>query len=194
MGRLFALIAIVVAAYALIDRIDTTSNGLTLEGREVAVETADFVARFTRAGSASESYMIFGGSNEQPRNSLSHTTLAALAMRHAELIHQSYPDFDRCSSPGAAQAKRWIETLNLIATSRSVEKVLVETIDVHGERIRSDGTRTCVSLTAAPLYLESVRLKEDGRDLTQEVGRVFHEVDFYLAEQAELVDCKTLLR
>jgi len=194
MGRIFALVAIALAAYWLINHIDASSDGLTLEGREVKLETADFDVRFSRLGSFSEAYMVFGGNNEQPRNSFTHTTLSTLAMRHAELIHQTYPDFHRCSSPGAAQAKRWIETMNLVATTRAVERVLVDTVDVHAERIRGSGERTCVSLAGASLSLESVRMKRDGRDLTQDVGRAFREVDFYLAEQAELVDCKTLLR
>jgi hypothetical protein len=194
MGRIFALVAIGVCVYWLIDTIHASNAGVTVEGREVRLETADFDVRFSRLGSFSEAYMVFGGNNEQPRNSLSHATLAALAMRHAELIHQTYPDFHRCNSPGAAQAKRWIETLNLVATTRAVERVLVDAVDVHAERVREGGERTCVSLAGAPLSLESVRMKRDGHDLTQDVGRAIRGADFYLAERAELVDCKTLLR
>lgn len=194
MGRIFALVAIGVCAYWLIDNFAAGGAGVTVEGREVALETADLDVRFSRLGSFSEAYMVFGGNNEQPRNSLSHATLAALAMRHAELIYQTYPDFHRCSSPGAAQAKRWVETLNLVATTRAVERVLVEAVDVHAERVRDNGERTCVSLAGAPLSLESVRTRGDGHDLTQDVERAFGGASFYLAERAELVDCKTLLR
>jgi hypothetical protein len=194
MARVFALVAIGCAAYALLNRIDASSHGVNVEGREVRVETADLDARFSRIGALSDSYMLFGGTNRQPRNSVGHATLAALAMRHAEEIHQSYPDFDRCSSPGAAQAKQWLETMTMIAATRSAEKVLVKAIDLHAERVRGNGERTCVSISGAPLSLESVSLKQDGRDLTHEFGGALGRVDFYLAEHAELLDCATLLR
>ncbi len=42
--------------------------------------------------------------------------------------------------------------------------------------------------------LDSVSLEDDGRDVTGEFGRALRLNPYYLAEQAELVDCAALLR
>ena len=70
----------------------------------------------------------------------------------------------------------------------------MDVVDLHAERIRSGGDRTCVTLAGERLMLESVRLRQNGEDLTQEVGRAFSRSHFYLAEQVEIPDCVTLLR
>ena len=115
-------------------------------------------------------------------------------MQQARAIHSSWPDFHRCASPGAAQAKRYVEDLSLIASTRAARDALVDVVDLHAERIRSGGDRTCVSLTGERLMLESIHLRQNGEDLTQELSRAYSRSHFYLAEQVEIPDCVTLLR
>ena len=192
MNRVLVFIILATAAYYAIDRIDA-SAGLRVEGRQVVVETQDLEVRFTRGAAFSEAFMIFGGTNADMRNNVSDALLSTLAMRHASLIHQRYPDFHLCKSPGAAQAKRYIEASNFIGTTRRARRAVREAVDVHAERIRGGGERTCISIAGAALSFDSVSLKEDGRDVTGDFGRALQLNPYYLAEEAELVDCAALL-
>ena len=192
MNRVLAFIILATAAYYVIDRIDA-SAGLRVEGRQVVVETQDLEVRFTRGAAFSEAFMIFGGTNADMRNNVSDALLSTLAMRHASLIHQRYPDFHLCKSPGAAQAKRYIEASNFIGTTRNARRAIREAVDVHAERIRGGGERTCISIAGAALSFDSVSLKEDGRDVTGDFGQALRLNPYYLAEEAELVDCAALL-
>jgi hypothetical protein len=193
MNRVLVFIILAAAVYYAIDRIEA-SSGPRVEGRQVLVETEDLEVHFTRGPAFSEAFMIFGGTNADMRNMVGDALLSTLAMRHASLIHQRYPDFHLCKSPGAAQAKRYVEAMNLIGTTRSARRAVREAIDVHAERIRGGGERTCISLAGAALFFESVSLKADGRDVTGDFGHALRTNPYYLAEEAELVDCAALLR
>jgi hypothetical protein len=192
-GRLLAIVLFLAAGFWLVNVIDPNS-AVRVDGRQVTVQTDDFEARFARLGPISESYMIFGGTNDQPKNSVMHASVATLAMRHAELIHQSYPDFQKCSSPGAAQAKRWIDQMNFIGANRSARKGLIEAIDLHDRSLRSGGERVCLKVSGSELTLESLHLRADGSDATRQVGPAFGRMKFYLAEEVELPDCRSYLR
>jgi hypothetical protein len=193
MNRVLVFIILATAAYYVIDRIDA-SAGPRVEGRQVVVETQDLEVRFTRGAAFSEAFMVFGGTHADMRNNVSDALLSTLAMRHASLIHQRYPDFHLCKSPGAAQAKRYLEAGNFIGTTRSARRAVREAVDVHAERIRGGGERTCISIAGAALSFDLVSLKEDGRDVTGDFGQALRLNPYYLAEEAELVDCAALLR
>jgi hypothetical protein len=187
----FALLA--AAGYLLVGRLSLGSAGITLDGQQVLVETSDFEVRFTRVGHLSGSYMVFGGNNERPTNSVTHAIMATLGMHHAKFIAESYPDFHRCASPGAAQAKRLIEDMSFIGATRNAQRALAKVVDLHTKRIRSGGDRTCVSVSGAELMLDSMHLKHDGRDVTRDFAGAFKHSRFYLAEDVEIPDCQTLL-
>ncbi len=192
-NRALIFIILATAIYYAIDRIDA-SSGPRVEGRQVVVETRDLEVRFTRGAAFSEAFMIFGGSHADMRNMVGDALLSTLAMRHASLIHQRYPDFHLCKSPGAAQAKRYIEAMQLIGSTRGTRRALREAVDVHAERLRAGGERTCISITGAALAFDSVSLKADGRDVSGDLGQALRMNPYYLAEEAELLDCATLLR
>jgi hypothetical protein len=138
--------------------------------------------------------MVFGGTNDPHRNGLTHALVAGLPMPQARAIHASYPDFHRCASQGASQAKRLVEEMSLIATTRAARDALIEVVDLHDERVRSGGDRTCLTVSGAQLMLDSIHLRQDGRDITQDVSKHFSRTRFFLAEQVEIPDCVTLLR
>ncbi len=192
--RLVIFLLIMGATWWLVNRLEAAPQGVEVDGSRVVVRTHDFEATFRRLVPVSQSYMVFGGNNDQHRNGLTHALVAGLPMSHARAIHASYPDFHRCASPGASQAKRLIEDMSLIATTRAARDALIEVVNLHDERIRAGGDRTCLTLSGAQLMLDSIHLRQDGQDVTHEVGRHFSRSHFYLAEQVEIPDCATLLR
>ncbi len=196
--RLVIFLLIMAATWWLVSRLEVASQRVEVDASRVVVRTEDFETTFRKVGPMSGSFMVFGGNNDQHRNLATHALVAGLPMQHARSIHASYPDFHRCASPGAAQAKRYIEDLSLIASTRAARDTLVDVVDLHAERIRSGGDRTCMTLAGERLMLESIRLRQDGQDLTQDVtpelGQAFSRSHVYLAEQVAIPDCATLLR
>lgn len=202
MGRVLVVLALLVTGWWLLNvaRVDPGRGPgagrfqVRVEGREVIVTTDDLEARFRRAERLDEAFMVFGGNREQPRNSITHATLAGLGLAEARSIHRDHPDFHRCDSPGAARAKPWVETWSFVAADGSARTRLADAVDRHAEALREDGERTCVQVHGARLELESLRLAPEGRDVTGELAPAFARTRLALAEQVSLPECRALLR
>ena len=193
MVRVVIFALVMGAAYWLVNHVGL-GGGVRLEDGQVIVAVKDFEAHFSRGAPVSASYMVFGGTNDRHPNALHDAHIVTLEMRHAQLIHASYPDFHRCSSPGAAQAKRYIEDFSVIGAGGSEQRALRRVVDLHDERVGGGGDRTCLTLAGAELHLESVTLLADGRDVTREVAGAFRRTRFVLADEVEIPDCQSLLR
>ncbi len=194
MVRLLVIAGVLFLAYWATGIVVGQTGVPRVEGGTVHLDTDDLEVRFATLGPVSESYMLFGGNNEQPRNSLTHATMATLEISHARLIHERYPDFHMCKSPGAAKAKRLIETVSFLAAGRRARNALVEAVDLNEERVRSGGERTCLTVSGSELSLDAVRLKQNSEDITSELRPKLARTRMVLAESAEIVDCQPLLR
>lgn len=158
------------------------------------LDTKDFEVRFARTAGLCDSFMIFGGNNDQHENSFTHAILSGLPISHAREISQSYPDFHMCKSPGAKRAQRLTETLSMIGANGRAKRALIDVVSEHGKRVSSGGERTCVRMSGSGLELDSVRLKANGDDVTRDIARLHSRSRFYLADEVRLVDCQSLLR
>ncbi len=194
MGRFLILAAVVALAYGVTSVVVERGGRLRTEGRTVLLDTQDLEVRFSRQAPLSDSYMLFGGIASQVRNSFTHATLAALGIEEARLISDRYPDFHMCKSPGAANAKRLIQTLSFVGASSGTRKTLAKAVDVHMERVRSGGARTCLTISGAELALDSIRFRENAADITDQVRGKLDGTRLVLAESAKIVDCEPLLR
>ncbi len=159
----------------------------------VEVETAAFRLRFSRQDALSDSFMIFGGYSGALKNNPIQVSFSVLTMDQARSIHRKYPDFHRCKSPGARKAQRLIEDMSFVATDTRVREVLSQVVELHKKRIGSGGNRTCMSVTGFEVELESVHDKQYGEDVTDQYSRHHRNDNFYVAEDAEVRDCQTLL-
>jgi hypothetical protein len=194
MNRFVMMCLLAGAGYLMWNHLGASGPAAQVDDQHVALETADFNVRFSRLEPFSEAYMIFGGSDAQPRNMMTHVTLSGLPVRHARSIAQSYPDFHRCKSPGARQAQQLTKTMNFVAADRQIQKTLSEALKLFNKRVGlgPDGDRTCVTVSGERLELESVHLKQNGMDITSDVAPTL-KMKVYLASDAEVADCKTLL-
>lgn len=164
------------------------------DGNDVVVDTGQLEIRFARNGSYSTSYMIFGGGKmAHLQNSFSDVTYAGLEAGRAARIYRRHPDFDRCSSAGAAEAQGQVETLNVLSADPSVSRRLMEVLDVHEKSLRNGGRRTCVTIRGSDVTIANVRAKEPGVDITGDVSPQFRGSRFLVADYAEIVDCRPLL-
>jgi hypothetical protein len=192
MNRFVMMCLLAGAGYLMWNHLGVSGPATQIDDQHVALETADFNVRFSRLEPFSDSFMIFGGSDAQPRNMMTHVTLSGLPVRHARSIAQSYPDFHMCKSPGARQAQQLTKTMNFVAADRQIQKTLSEALDLFNDRLTPDGERTCVTVSGERLKLESVHLKQNGMDVTSDVVPTI-KMQVYLASDAEVADCKTLL-
>ena len=198
MGRILFFLLLVGTGWFLLNvigiSIDPRGVGTKIDGREVIRDAGQLEARFRVVGSLHETYMLFGGDAQQRRNSIIHVIAAGLPIRNARSIAAVHPDFYMCKSPGAKQAMRHTQTLGFIAANRAVLNTLIEAVDLFKERLETGGERTCISVTGAPITLESVRVVQDGTDVTRDVVPSFKETQLVLAQSAQLQDCRSLLR
>ncbi len=160
---------------------------------ELVIESGDIEVRFARRGAFDSEHMVFGGLNTEPHNTLSNATLSVLDMTHARAISQSFPDFHRCDSRGAPQAKRRMHEVHIIGIDGRTRDSLHDVVDLHMKRVRESGARTCVALSGEQLVLTSVKLIETGRDVSAQTLSGFREAEFLLAKTVETPDCETLL-
>jgi hypothetical protein len=191
--RLLMFALLIGAAYLLVGETWIAGSAARVDGNSVEVETDDFRVEFSRGNSLSDSFMIFGGNQQNLTNRIDHVHLAGLPIRHARSIRSQYPDFHMCKSPGAKQAQSLTEDFSFVAATSSVKQTLMDVVDHHADNLRADGERTCVRVRGARLSLESIHLKENGMDITSDVRPTMASTRFFLAEEAELADCQVLL-
>jgi hypothetical protein len=179
----------------LSQQLRSTSRGVSATRGlgSVEVETDDFKLRFSQQDAFSDSFMVFGGRSGDLKNNPIQVSFSVLTLDQARSIHRKYPDFHRCKSPGAPKAQRLIEDMSFVATDTRVRDILSEVVKLHEKRIGSGGNRTCMSVTGFEVELESVQDKKYGEDVTDQYSRHHRKDNFYIAEDAEVHDCQTLL-
>jgi hypothetical protein len=177
-----------------VSSLDPRGVGTRMEGSRVVRDEGDLETRFARTGQLDETWMLFGGDATQRRNQATHGSFAGLPLRHARAIAARHPDFHLCRSPGAEDAKRHIESVNVVVADRAARAALADAVGLFDARLgRPDSERTCVSIRGAPLTLESVTVKQNGEDLTAQVAPLYQRTKLVLAERVEIRDCRPLL-
>jgi hypothetical protein len=198
MARIFFFILLTITGWFLLNligvSIDPRGTGATIEGRNITLDAGQLEARYRITGSLSETYMLFGGDAQQHPNSIVHVTAAGLPMFNARAIAAVHPDFYMCKSPGAKQAMSHTQTLSFVAADRDSLNNLEDAVELFEERLASGGERTCISVIGAPISLESVKVVENGADLTRDIAPAFKQTKLVFAQSVQIQDCQPLLR
>lgn len=198
MGRVLFFVLLVGTGWFVLNvigiSIDPRGVGTRIEGRTVILDADQLEARYSVVGSLHESYMLFGGDVQQRRNSVTHATAAGLPILNARAISAVYPDFHMCKSPGAKQAMQHTKTLSFVAADRAALNTLVDAVGLFKERLQTGGERTCISVTGAPLALDSIVVVENGADITRDVAGAIDQTQLVLAQSVQIQDCQSLLR
>jgi hypothetical protein len=192
--KLFTVLAVLIGGGSLLGgHPDLLASAAGSRGREVVIETKDLVARFSRAGSRSDAFMLFGWQNWQDENMLAEVTLSGISIRHAKAIKRRYPDWRKCKSPGKHQARKHEEDLDFVKVSRGMRRAL-DNVTAHLVKRQKGGGDVCVKFTADRLKLKSVRDKKKGAEVARQYAGVHRQGDYYLARTVRRVDCRPLLR
>ena len=112
---------------------------------------------FTVNGPAKETYMVFGGS--AGGSSFSHASFSGIELAAIRRIARRYPDFHRCNSPGAPEAKRMAEDVQVVA-DRATLATLSVAVKAAAARERAGGERLCATIEGQWLTLEQMEKGE----------------------------------
>ena len=162
------------------------------EDEALVVDAGDLDVYFMLNESFSETYMVFGGQKLTHKNAIGNVTLAAIGMADAIPIYERYPDFHRCSSPGAAQAKNAVNQMNIVAADSDVLDTLKEVLSDHNDSIRQGGDRVCVKLDGAVIEMTAAVVRAVDEDILGKLPRQARS-NFFYVEYAEIVDAQSAL-
>lgn len=160
-----------------------------LKNNTITIRTDDLNAEFDITGEFNERYVLFGGGYFKGKNLINPITLAGLPLADAKNMYALYPDFYRCTSPGAQKAKDLVQELNLIPADKKVLEELKLSITEFEDNFANNGDRVCVSLIGKRLKTSAVRAVENGVDIKEKLPLY----NFYFIESADRVNCKALL-
>jgi hypothetical protein len=163
----------------------------TIDGRWLTVTSGGLGALFERGDPYSETYIIFGGS-QAGFGFVCDAGIAGIELQGAAWLARQYPDFYRCNSPGAAQAKDMMKDLRLLAADQKVRRALRKAIRHHETAIASSGDRVCVALSGERLDLNEAWLRHNEKDITDELRQGGQHPRFLYVELAKIVDCQAL--
>ena len=178
---------------ALLSGCGMNSNSAEFgEDDELIVEAGDLDVYFELMEPVSETYMVFGGGHVKHKNAFGSVTLAAISMTDAIPIYERYPDFHRCSSPGAARAKNAVNQMNIVAADSDVLETLKAVLSEHKDSIRQGGDRVCVRMDGAVLEMTAAVVRAADEDIMDDLPRQAR-TNFFYVESAEIVDAQSAL-
>jgi hypothetical protein len=76
----------------------------------------------------SETCTLFGADRMTRKAAFNVFWLFAISLEDARPICEAHPDFYRCASPGAARAKKAVQTMNIITADSDVLQALNEAV------------------------------------------------------------------
>lgn len=165
-----------------------TSN-VTQTQDGISVDLTDLTVTFSSGGEFTGEYMMFGGRYIKHKNAVVPVAISGLPIDEAKNIYAQYPDFHRCSSPGADLAKPQVVGLDIVPLDSSVTDELKKAIKLFNDNIRNNGDRVCISVRGQNLDLQQALIKQNSADVTDKYGNL----NFMLIDGADIMDCKRYL-
>lgn len=189
--KVFFRYPLLLAAFALVFS-GCGKSGPVITDDQVVVQTDKLVVTFDTARSFSNSYMVFGGATLNQSAAFFNVSLAGLEVGTARSIYSRYPDFDRCSSPGAPLAQQSINQLDIVPANAGVTKTLKKALSLNEKQTAGVSENVCVTLIGRVLLLRSAVLRDLDEDITAQLpAQVHHE--YFLVESAEISKFQDIL-
>lgn len=122
-------------------------------GQEVHAEIDGGKLTYGVNGPAEETYMVFGG--DTGGTSFAHGSFNGIELQTILRIRKRHPDFTRCDSAGAPEAKRVSEHVNVVANPALLARFQVAMKEAAG-REKSGGERLCATVKGHWLTFEQM--------------------------------------
>lgn len=199
MKKLIFLVIILAGAYYFYfyhvrgggDKYDVVQRGN--EKALVVTRGSDKLA-YTMGPSFQETFMVFWARGDGDERADAY--IGGIPLETAARIMRRYPDFHRCASAGAAEAKHSLRDLLVVTDKREVRAQLQRVAAEQEKREKNKGERLCVKLAGNELELTSWAKGDavmSGKELAGMVpaGAVPQE-QFYV-DAIETMDCKQVM-
>ena len=171
--------------------ISAKQQTLLLE-TEVIVSDDTFDYHLERERDFSDSYMVFGASDDS-RSDLRHKIwISGIKLEDAMSIYERYPDFHKCKSPGAAEAQNKTLSLRIIPASPEVLDTLKIAVSQFERNLKNDGDRIFVELGGELLILNSAIWREHDWEAIDQLPSQIRGA-YYLVESAEIREAQVVL-
>lgn len=119
---LVAVILLVAGMYFVSQR--SGAMEITQTGDDLSIVIGDHRLQAAKtSGAYSDSFLVIGGMKEH-RDLHFTTLLSVIPLETAEHLAERYGNFRRCSSPGAAEGMRSVDSMVLYAATPGVERTL----------------------------------------------------------------------
>jgi hypothetical protein len=164
MSRLVVIALLAACAYGAYRHYTRPADLRVVESageRSVVTRIDAATLTYSINGPADEIYMVFQG--DAGKTSFAHASFHAIEAATIRRIKRRYPDYHRCNSPGAPEAKRAAEHINVVG-DKAVLQALGRAVAEAGVREASAGERLCVAVTGSWLTFE--QLEKDGIVIT----------------------------
>ena len=159
--RAFLLVVIATCAYygakrfGLVGAPDVRLVGATGSEQSVHAQIDGGELTYSVNGPADETYMVFGGSTGG--TSFAHGSFSGIELKTILRIKKRFPDFHRCDSAGAPEAKKASEDVNVVANKALMAR-FKRAMNEAETRERSKGERLCAIVKGHWLTLEQLEM------------------------------------
>lgn len=161
--KIGAALVLVVAAISIVPRIGK-STSIEQTGDELSIAVGKHKLAAAVVGrETTESFLVVGGS--ATGDVYFTSCLAVIQLDAADRLAQRYGDFRKCSSPGASEAQRSVESMLLYAASRDVERRLKKI-----DKLAEPGKNAIIKMTYVRLNIIDHKIKRMGSE-TQVISR-----------------------
>ena len=201
MRKPFIYAVVILAAIAIIkDRWqDSAKEDVSIkedvtitEGNELYIEAGDLDLYFKLLEPFSETYMLFGADHVTHKAAFNEFWLSVISMENVRPIYAEHPDFYMCASPGAAKAKKAVQTMNIIAADSEVLQALNEAVSEFNNRIGRGGDRLALILEGVKLEMTAAIARNADQDMLNRLP-IQSRSNYFLVESVEMVDAMTAI-
>jgi hypothetical protein len=182
---LLAIVAVLAAIAILADWGQEYT--VVVENNELYVEAGDFKGYFELGKPFSETYIVFGIQQMDPKYIFNNFWLSGIPIEDARPLYTVYPDFYKCKSPGAARATKLTRDMNIISADSSVTDALNEAISAFHNSHRGDGDRVAVVLEGVKLKMTAAIDRDRDDNMLNRLPKDYRE-NYFLVESVKIID------
>ena len=167
----------------------SSQSSQSLSDDEVIVSTKNNDVHFERVEGFTDTYMVFGGSDNSQTDIINKIWISGIPIDKAISIYERYPDFHECKSLGAASAQNALLDFRIIPADSEVLNILKNAISQYERNFRNDGDRIFVKLEGEVLKMTSIINRKWNADVMDQFPAQMKH-GYYLVKSAEIIEAR----
>jgi len=178
MCKIIVVLALIIAAIYFIPR-SSKSTGIEQKGRRLSITAGKHRLKANIIGlEISQSFLVIGGSY---RGDYHYTAeLSVIPLNTAKQLARAYPDFRKCSSPGASAAKRSVQPMLLYAANSGTKRRLRSI-----SRFATAGKEPVVKMTYMEINITNHTMKFGDEEIPVDFRT---NIPFFLVKDVQIIE------